>query len=142
MSSFTSLIPSHHVFLSRAPVLIQSDSVVDPVNMLHIQGCYLQKFVCQFLCVNFAYPNSYVHNAAHKTFFTKNCKNCKYVHKYMHSLSCHTRENFHKDSELVKLPCHLVLEITAEICLWQMAMLVNVNRRITLLFTSKDISVT
>jgi len=28
----------------------------------------------------------------------------------MHGLSCRTTENFHKDSELVKLPCCLVLE--------------------------------
>ena len=64
-----------------------------------------------FLCVNFAYANSYVRNAIHKTLLrTKNRKNRKFVLKYTHDLSCRTTENFRKDRELIKLPQCLVLE--------------------------------
>ena len=80
--------------------------------MTHIgppnQGCYSRKFVLQFLCVNFAYANSYVRNAIHNTFLRT--KNRKFVRKYTHGLSCPTTENFRNDSELMKLPRCLVLE--------------------------------
>ena len=75
--------------------------------MTHIgppnQACYSRKFVRQFLCVNFAYANSYVRNAIHKTLLRT--KNRKFVLKYAHDLSCRTTENFRKDSELMNLPC-------------------------------------
>ena len=80
--------------------------------MTHIgppnQTCYSRKFVRQFLCINFAYANSYVRNANHKTLLRM--KNRKFVLKYTHDLSCRTAENFCKDSELTKLPQCLVLE--------------------------------
>jgi len=66
------------------------------------QACYLRKFVRQFLCVNFAYANSYVPNAIRKTLL--HTKNRKFLRKYTHDLSCRTTENFRKDSELMKLP--------------------------------------
>jgi len=72
------------------------------------QACYSGKFVRQFLCVNFAYANSYVRNANQKTFLRT--KNRKFVRKYTHDLSCQTTENFRKDSELMKLPWCLVLK--------------------------------
>ena len=56
----------------------------------------------------FAYANSYVRNAIHKTLLRR--KNRKFVLKYTHDLSCRTTENFRKDSELMKLPQCLVLE--------------------------------
>ena len=81
-------------------------------TMTHIgppnQACYSRKFVRQFLCVNFAYANSHVRNAIHKTLLRT--KNRKFVLKYAHYLSCRTTENFCKDSELMKLPQCLVLE--------------------------------
>ena len=73
-----------------------------------LQGCYSQKFVRQFLCVNFAYADSYVHIAIHTTFLRT--KNRKFVRKYTHGVSCRTTENFRIDSELMKLPRCLVLE--------------------------------
>ena len=80
--------------------------------MTHIgppnQACYSRKFVRQFLCVNFVYANSYVPNAIRKTLL--GTKNRKFVLKYTHDLSCRKRENFRKDSELMKLPQCLVLE--------------------------------
>ena len=70
--------------------------------------CYSRMFVRQFLCVNYAYANSYVRNAIHKTLLRT--KNRKFVLKYAHDLSCRTTENFRKDSELMNLPRWLVLE--------------------------------
>ena len=58
--------------------------------------------------VHFAYANSYLRNAIHKTFLRT--KNRKLVRKYTHELSCRTTDNFLKDSELMKLPRCLVLE--------------------------------
>jgi len=37
-------------------------------------------------------------------------KNRKFMRKYTHSLSCRMTENFRKNGEFVKLPCHFVLE--------------------------------
>jgi len=45
--------------------------------LLEKLACCLQKFVCQFLCINFASANSYVHNTVHETFLR--AKNRKYT---------------------------------------------------------------
>ena len=72
------------------------------------QACYPRKFVRQFLCVNFAYANSYVRNAIRKTLLLT--QNRKLVRKYTHDLSGRTTENFRKDGELMKLSQCWVLE--------------------------------
>jgi len=46
----------------------------------------------EFLCVHFAYANSYVPNAIHKT--SLRTKNRKFVREYTHAVSCRTTENF------------------------------------------------
>ena len=78
-------------------------------NWSCFQACYSRKFVRQFLCVNFAYVNSYVRNAIHETFLRT--KNRKFVRKYTHGLSCRMTENFRKYGEYVNSPRCLISQL-------------------------------
>jgi len=66
-----------------------------------------------FLCIDFAYTNSYVRSAIDETFL--HTKNRNFLCQYTHGLSCRTTENVRKDSELVKLHRCFGFSITAEI---------------------------
>jgi len=92
-------------------VLVLLDSLVLVLLLLlgtDILGYYSRTFVRQFLCVNFAYANSHVHEAIDKTFIRK--KNSKFVCKYTHGLSCCTIEIFRKCRRSLSSPC-LVLKL-------------------------------